>query len=398
MQRRCCKDELAARAPLDLRRSPSVSASESLIYECIRCIACVETNYQLFTDTLIARDLLIPRVGKSAALDASLSCITKAMESMRRGKTHAEWIDANLYCHTIDYLRKAIDDPVERYSTETLLATLVLSKLEDCFGTPDRLNFITHAGGMAGILRYRGPRSLDDASLHLVLHSCQGATFSYALTKHQDSVFCQPDWQDIFDDCETIHTGPENFMNRLHRHLAYWPTFAKEIGAFGRGEGVADDLTMRLEATMSVMEEMEIELTMHLRTESWAIEVETDSPTRLTSTSYRFWDMTAAGACSYHAMYCIVLNTMLAGIDTSPARRAYLAGRNFFYSRRIWMCNEYAQSLRPLSCGFFATPLIITYKLADDSMAVKILQALDSLAAHKGCRRRIFSDATVFGK
>ena len=379
-----------------LKRSPSISEPELMMHEWMRCVAFAETSYQVFADPRTPRDLLIQHFGKNVALDASLNCIIKALASMRRGKAQVEWIDVKLYGYATNCLRKALDDPIERYSTEILCTTLVLSKLEECFGTHGHLNHITHAGGIARMLEFRGSRSLDDTTLHSLLHACQGNVLSYCLARHQDSIFCQPGWQAIYDTCGTLHCGPESFMHRLYRHMVFWPTFAKEVAAFNRGECMADDLIMRLEATGSVLEELEAELNSHFQDQSWATETETESARSLTSTSYRFSGMAAAGAYSYHAMYCIALNTMLASLYTSPTSRAHSAGQNLFYSQRIWMSNEYAQSLRPLGCGFLITPLMMTYEAAaDETMTGKLLHALDSLAAFKGNGRRFFSEAVV---
>lgn len=76
---------------------------------------------------------LVPqRLGLSAALDHSARLMASVHTAMLYDRCPSTWIDAGAYLQAIESLRKALADPVECYSVETLSATAILYYLEAC--------------------------------------------------------------------------------------------------------------------------------------------------------------------------------------------------------------------------------------------------------------------------
>ncbi|KAI5918251.1 hypothetical protein F4810DRAFT_693236, partial [Camillea tinctor] len=147
----------------------------------------------------------VPRyTGQSELLDLSTSYLVQAHECLANPysqipfKLHAH-VRAGAYLRTIRALRRALDDPEERYRGTTLSAISILT-LIDGMGPIHGLSetWDTHCKGITDLLASWGPERVQTDELALTTYrGMMGSIAMNAAIKGTDDFVIQPEWQAI---------------------------------------------------------------------------------------------------------------------------------------------------------------------------------------------------------
>jgi hypothetical protein len=105
------------------------SRIDELIHAFVTQLSITDIRYRLLPyGSFLA--YLPQRCGYSAALDDSAICYLTAHASLLRGDPPKKWIVPKLYGRALCSLQHALNDPNERFSTNTLAATALMNRLE----------------------------------------------------------------------------------------------------------------------------------------------------------------------------------------------------------------------------------------------------------------------------
>jgi hypothetical protein len=107
------------------------------------------------------------RVGRSAVLDDAVSFLIASHESFVRGEDLHSLGNLAKYGRALRSLQTAIDDPEEQYSTCTLAAVAVMSRLERATGGAHKKTL--HAKALRRMMATKGLRNADDNDLEFFL-------------------------------------------------------------------------------------------------------------------------------------------------------------------------------------------------------------------------------------
>ena len=126
----------SSRSPLDTvsirLRSPSQSSSEVL----------TRRLHPLLVWSVPEKDVAQPQIhgiwipdlprrfGSSEALDNAALCFVSSYEAAARGGDASRWMDLKQYSKTTRSLQKAMTDPTEQFSMNTITAVCLLWRLE----------------------------------------------------------------------------------------------------------------------------------------------------------------------------------------------------------------------------------------------------------------------------
>jgi hypothetical protein len=117
---------------LVLNQNMPLSPSERLSYTLISSLSMESPSCSL--KTLGAFMWRIPqRLSSSAALDGVTSCLLASHDAVVRGANYCSRISPYLYARALCHLQRAIEDPNERLSSNTLCAVLLFQRIEVCF-------------------------------------------------------------------------------------------------------------------------------------------------------------------------------------------------------------------------------------------------------------------------
>lgn len=115
-----------------LNKHMTLSPSERLSYTLISSLSMESLSCSL--KTLGAFMWRIPqRIGSSVALDAVTSCLLASHDAVLRGGNRPSRINPHLYAQALCHIQRAIQDPKERLSYNTLCAVLLFQRIEVCF-------------------------------------------------------------------------------------------------------------------------------------------------------------------------------------------------------------------------------------------------------------------------
>lgn len=125
--------------------------------------------------------LLPQRLDQSAALRDSIALFCSCWSNFQRGVPGGHFMDYNLYGKSLRSLQRALNDPTEQLSCETLAATTILDRTEIFFDAKRSYKKAVHVAGIVALLIKRGPPKLnDDLDIHLALEN-QGRLVSSLL-------------------------------------------------------------------------------------------------------------------------------------------------------------------------------------------------------------------------
>lgn len=114
--------------------------------------------------------LLPSRLGESSALRDAVALFCGCWGSFRRANPAESPVDPKAYGKALRSLKRAIDDPRQQLSAETLAATSIMDRVEILFDSRKRRGHATHAKGISVLMTKRGPPKPDDElDIHLTL-------------------------------------------------------------------------------------------------------------------------------------------------------------------------------------------------------------------------------------
>lgn len=123
--------------------------------------------------------LLAQLFGQSAAFSDSVALFCSCWSCFQHGVPDGYYMDYNLYGKALRSHQRALNNPTEQLSCETLAATTILDRTEIFFDGNQRHNKAVHVAGIVASLAKRGPPKLnDDLDIHLALEN-QGRLVSF---------------------------------------------------------------------------------------------------------------------------------------------------------------------------------------------------------------------------
>ncbi|KAF2810949.1 uncharacterized protein BDZ99DRAFT_519621 [Mytilinidion resinicola] len=190
-----------------------------------------------FADTHFLRRWLSfvpPRLGNSKALDDAVRCMGTHYIGMLSRQESIMLSARQTYGHALRSLSKAIGDPKEAMSSETLCATMFLS-IYELFACTKKHAWVKHAGGASKLLQLRGPNHINSDFDHSMLLFFRGQVTMEAFMRGTDSFLCQPEWQLVLSDPDPDNPNPyTQITNEFHAYLATCPGIAAHFRVLDR--------------------------------------------------------------------------------------------------------------------------------------------------------------------
>ncbi|KAL6720354.1 hypothetical protein ACLMJK_002275 [Lecanora helva] len=107
----------------------------------------------------------------------------------------------NMYGRALLKLNKALQDPVEGLSSDTLSATVLLSFYE-MMACTERHSWVRHAGGAGNLIRLRGPDRHRDGFGRIIFLSCRYTMILEAYQTRTPCFLALPEWRQLSRELE----------------------------------------------------------------------------------------------------------------------------------------------------------------------------------------------------
>lgn len=412
-----------------LPRSPSLPPNEALAQR-----LCVFINW---SDPVPGNEVhmhgawlreLPQRFGTSVALDDAAKCLISSHESVVRGDQPSTWMDLKQYSKALQSLQKAIDDPNEQFSTNTVAAISLLWRLEGWFAVANGRSHkqAVHAKAMSTMLQARGIRDTKDPLEFLLLADCLIASVQYSLGHDipRPCVFDSPDWDLNLDDHDHLPHVSILYW-RLFRQYVKWPGLLHDIVKVylfpNETKVTIQDILQRAISVAACLEELWFAIELVLQDPSVCITKLSTPSDPLVPLVYEFLDTEVAPLVGYYCFFTISIHRMIVYLSSiltrhlvtaptaidlsssyptsvydSPAilfspslpltevlSQPFLAAinaRNEQLAQNVWMMYEQTRKWKPVGVLFFVNALKISFPIAQTiEMKSWILNTADDL-------------------
>ncbi|KAI1101865.1 hypothetical protein F4804DRAFT_314715 [Jackrogersella minutella] len=299
----------------------------------------------------------------SPALTGAVSCLSDARKRQSTFPRPERKLDLKLYGSALRHLRYALQDSNELKRIETLLATLVMWRVEATIATTTELPYLlvtwsVHLAGVAYLLERLGPKAAKDELVFFVILESLSELSSHYYARDESFFLASPQWQQIFRerrDFPTLH----RVLFVVFGQMSVFPDVMRDLRRYHTGQVNIDHVRSRVKSlcdNFSVIEEplqaiMEDESLLRKRAASSSMspvkevyEVENEDITRV---------------CCLYALASIVANNMLSAVDGDPSHE--LERKNDLLSRTIWMFHEQATKVGSFGMNYYPTALLLTY-------------------------------------
>ncbi|KAF4978260.1 hypothetical protein FDECE_18249 [Fusarium decemcellulare] len=314
--------------------------------------------------------LLPRRVAESPALRDVLALFCSTWLNFKRGKAaEGQLIDLNVYAKAIRSLRRAIEEPAQSSSCETLAATMLLERFEVHFDAGRSYHRCVHGRGVYSILAHKGPPKLtDELDVCLALES-QSVVQNHCVATGDENFYDAPHWQSFLAQAleSPAMTYEQRQAYKMEGLTRRWPLFCQKLHEISQNRGAHDlaekVLALRDEISASVAETRAFgeEVLAELRERGSVTEVE--DPTFITGSSYDFHALFSLRCFGGYFGWVALLNRILFEINKLLGEKDPALDTEYKHAcRHLWMCFPFVQTVGPLAEVTFCAGLIVTYE------------------------------------
>ncbi|KAJ5620266.1 hypothetical protein N7510_004250 [Penicillium lagena] len=173
------------------------------------------------------------RLSSSAALAGVTSCLLASHDAVVRGNRRSR-INAHLYARALRRLQRAIEDPEERLSSNTLCTVLLFQRIEavfgECFAPIHQSSLqnwrkhgeLVHASGLAALVQEKGPPKPEDKSDVFVIIDSHACIIHQALVQGKVCFLASKEWEAALDSIEG-RTDIQIIFYQILRQMTLWP-------------------------------------------------------------------------------------------------------------------------------------------------------------------------------
>ncbi|KAL6889981.1 hypothetical protein GGI43DRAFT_430690 [Trichoderma evansii] len=349
---------------------------------------------------------LVPqRIGFSQALDHSAQLMTAAHAAIIRHQRPSTWIDANIYARGLQSLRKALLNPIECFSSETLAAVAILYHLEATLGCPYKFSAIHHAGGIARLLEIRGPTKCKSEFEMAITRYSRGPVVGRALVLGVPCFLTSPSWMTIIHIDEGS-SQTVSWAQKLMIHFMYWSELALEKRKYCNGQlslKQYNDLKDRLATVELLLSSINAKIEEQLTSEAFVTQIRSIQDDPIHNTAFNFKDYAFATMVMIHASFTLAIDRMSSTLNEcdntnfcDEIENTSWNARNSGLLDRIIQSYEYAWKMRPMGATFMLVPLTMAFSYArPQRIRTWILQAMNDLDEHYALSEKRFTAASV---
>ncbi|KAI0846437.1 hypothetical protein F5Y00DRAFT_145610 [Daldinia vernicosa] len=173
------------------------------------------------------------RLGESAALRDCVALMSSTWINSRRGLASTQLLDSNLYVKALRTLQRAINDPHQQLSSETLAAATILERLELIFDTQRPHHRSRHWEGIQTLMIKRGPPNpRDHLDVHLAFEN-HAALISHWLVTGGENFYLSSPWkeaiQQSFLAVEHSVSSEQADCYSVGYYYGFWPGLVQEF-------------------------------------------------------------------------------------------------------------------------------------------------------------------------
>ncbi|OCK73875.1 hypothetical protein K432DRAFT_387145 [Lepidopterella palustris CBS 459.81] len=349
--------------------------------------------------------LLPQRIGSSPTLDQSARLMVSTHTAILRNRNPSAWIDVEAYAQAIGSLRKALTDPAECLSSETLVAATILYYLEAILSCPHSFNSIHHAGGIARLLEVRGPVDLKSKFELTILRELRGPVISRAVVLGVPCFLTSPQWTAVFDIGD-IGSRRAPWAQKLANQFVNWPKFTMEIRKYCDGQlslAATSELRDQLSTMKLFLNFINSEIEDDLASEEHVTQVKSTRQPTSFATVFEYKDYFFATLAMLHASFSLIIERMICVLSENAAPTLSARWENPQWTAenpqllaRICQSYEYAWKMRPMGAAFMHVPLTMAFSYAEtEAMRAWALRAINDLDEHRLLAKERFTDASV---
>lgn len=301
----------------------------------------------------------------SPALTAAIYCLSDARKRQSTYPRPERKLDPRLYGLALRDLRQAIQDSRQLNRIETLLATLVMWRVEATIATTAELPYLivtwsVHLSGVGYLLERLGPRAArDDLVFRVVLESLSELA-SHFYARNESFFLASPQWQSVLADRNSPDI--DKLLLKVLSQMSVFPDVMKDLRKYRAGQVNFQDIRLRVKSMFEILEALEEPLQTILDDPSLVSKEPACSLLPPINEVYQTESDTVPRTCCLHALSSICTNNMLYSLDGDTSGE--LQQRNYLLSKRIWMFHEQATKVGSFGMHYYPTALLLTYSSA----------------------------------
>ncbi|OCL11080.1 hypothetical protein AOQ84DRAFT_361845 [Glonium stellatum] len=331
------------------------------------------------------------RLGHSSALDAVVACLVNAHASMLRKMPAPELLDPKLYLKAVKALQMALEDPRESLSENTLCATALLGIIESIAGPGKGNNYLTHAGGTAGLIEFRGIERHSEPFAKEIAQLQTGAIIMTSLYRGKPCFLASENWSKFIFNTDGLSNDLATFI-KATQYMALYPDLVQDIkdlkAASPQLESAAvlaqistrNALFTRLTELKASIYTLGLTLHNNLSNGSAAIELPSLPSENPSPTAFHFssWRMATAYGCFWSLL--ILTNKLILKLS-SPSHSYYfqLEQECRSVSLEILKTWENAWASRPVGGFHLNLSFIVAYEFCTPEAQEWIVRCLNAL-------------------
>ncbi|KAF2682237.1 hypothetical protein K458DRAFT_433193 [Lentithecium fluviatile CBS 122367] len=309
-----------------------------------------------------------PRIGHSVALDDAINCLVNCYTLVCHGSPPGlDPKQARLYTMALFSLQRALADPIESYSDNTLGAVTILGHVEVYGGGAQdaRPNYIQHAGGAVKMVQVLGPKYFRSKFAKLLYVHSRQLSIAVATVRGEECFLHTPEWREI--SCTELIRSPTAWISdQLGRWMTAFPSLVKKVRHCLASPEDMDPIVILRDAQQLRRGFQEIAefVEESMRNGIDVIKLPSAHSDLMTPIIYQYATRDLASICVNFWGFSIVLDTIMAKFmppDSPPSVFENLRNRIISARLHIYMSYEYSEQFRPLGTQYMSAPLIMAY-------------------------------------
>ncbi|KAI0886341.1 uncharacterized protein GGS22DRAFT_127711 [Annulohypoxylon maeteangense] len=298
----------------------------------------------------------------SQALTSAVSCLADARRRQSMSPKPDRKLDLRLYCSALRNLRFSLQDENELSRIETLLATLIMWRVEATIATTVELPYLlvtwsVHLAGAAYLLERLGPEAANNKLVFSVILESLSELSSHYYARNQWFFMGSPKWQRIFNENRDVSIA-DKLLFKVYSQMSVFPDVMRDLRRYHLGQVSYDHIHSRIISMHVVFDTIEGPIRTILEDQSVIGKRAACSPTSPVEEVYDTEDSEIPRACCLYALAKIVANNMISALNGSLYK---FDEENYLHSRRIWMFHEQAMKVGSFGMHYYPTAILLTY-------------------------------------
>ncbi|KAI1455471.1 hypothetical protein F4805DRAFT_268666 [Annulohypoxylon moriforme] len=298
----------------------------------------------------------------SQALTSAVSCLSDARRRQSMIPKPDRKLDLKLYCAALRNLRFSLQDANELNRLETLLATLVMWRVEATIATTVELPYLlatwsVHLAGAAYLLERLGPEAAKNELVFSVILESLSELSSHYYARNQWFFMGSPQWLRLFTENRDVSIA-NRLLFKVYSQMSIFPDVMRDLRRYHLGQVSYEHIHSRISSMHVVFDTIEDPLQTILANQSVISKRAACSPVSPVEEVYDTEDSDIPRACCLYALAKIVANNMIASLDGSAYK---FEEENYLHSSRIWMFHEQAMKVGSFGMHYYPTAILLTY-------------------------------------